>query len=251
MADLLPLLLDRLAQAFQGVRPMRRPRLALLAGTLLALLAAPSAFAITPPGTVTVETNGCTFQVHIDLDQAADVVGWTVNASTKVDWDAGTTILHGSGSTDANGRLDLGPFTADPGEYNVVVDDETPVDSSSIIEHFTLTCESGSEAPIASGGSSAPSPSIASSAPTPSGSELGAGGTPPPTGEEEGLSGTGGVGGISVTPPPTDTAGSSTTGGSPSGGLLATLAIIAVAASVAVLTARRFATNPIRRDRGR
>jgi hypothetical protein len=208
-------------------------------GSLLALVAAPSALAITPPGTVTVVTDGCSFRIHIDLDQAADVVGWTVNASTKVDWDAGKTILHGSGSTDADGRLDLGPFSADAGEYNVVVDDETPVDSSSIVEHFTLTCASGSEAPVGGGGSSAPSPS---------GGELGAGSTPRPTGKEEGLSGAGGVGGISATPPPTDTAGSST-GGSPARGLFAALAILVVAGGVSVLTARRLATDAIRRDR--
>jgi hypothetical protein len=58
----------------------------LFAGTLLALFAAPAAFAVTPPGTVTVATDGCSFEVHIDLDQAADVVGWTVNASTEVGW---------------------------------------------------------------------------------------------------------------------------------------------------------------------
>jgi hypothetical protein len=219
---------------------MRRPLRALFAGTLLALLAAPAALAVTPPGTVTVETDGCSFEVHIDLDQAADVVGWTVNASTDVDWDAGKTILHGSGPTDADGRLDLGPFTADPGEYNVVVDDETPVDRSSIVEHFTLACESGSEAPAQGGGSSAP---------TPSGSELDVVGTPPPTGGEEGLSGNGGGGGITVTPPPTDTA-ASTTSPSPTGGLLAVLAIV-FAAGVSLVTARRFATKPIRRDRDR
>ncbi len=221
---------------------MTRLRRALIAGTLLALVAAPSAFAVTPAGTVTVETDGCSFRIHIALDQATDVVGWTVNASTEVDWDAGTTILHGSGSTDAGGRLDLGPFIADPGEYNVVVDDETPVDRSSIVEHFSLACESGSEAPIDSGGSAAPSPS---------GSELGVGGTPPPSGQEEGISGNGGGrGGTAVTPPPTDTAGSST-GSSPTGGLLGVLGIVAAAGAISILTSRRLAAKAIRRDRGR
>ena len=129
---------------------MRRSRLPLLAGSLLALLAAPAALAITPPGTVTVDTDGCSFTVHIDLDQQAAVVGWTINASTEVDWNDGTTVFSGSGPTDADGKLDVGPMTADAGEYNVVVDDETPVDSSSIIEHFALTCESGAGAPAAS-----------------------------------------------------------------------------------------------------
>jgi hypothetical protein len=221
---------------------MTRLRRALLAGTLLALIAAPSVLAVTPAGTVTVETDGCSFRIHIALDVATDVVGWTVNASTEVDWDAGTTILHGSGPTDAGGRLDLGPFTADPGEYNVVVDDETPVDRSSIVEHFSLACESGSEAPVDSGGSGAP---------TPSASELGAGATPPPSGEEEGISGSGGGGGgTAVTPPPTDTAGSSTAS-SPTGGLLGVLAIVAAAGAISIVTSRRFAAKAIRRDRGR
>ena len=223
---------------------MTRLRRAVLAGALLALIAASSVSAVTPAGTVTVETDGCSFRIHIALDLATDVVGWTVNASTDVDWDAGTSILHGSGSTDGGGRLDLGPFTADPGEYNVVVDDETPVDRSSIVEHFSLACESGSAAPVGSGGSAAPSPS---------GSELGAGGTPPPSGQEEGISGSGGGGGgggIAVTPPPTDTAGSST-GSTPTGGLLGVLAMVAAAGAISLLSSRRFAAKAIRRDRGR
>jgi len=219
---------------------MRRPRLALLAGLLLALLAPATAFAITPPGTVTVATNGCSFTIHIDLDQEAAVVGWTVNASKQVDWNDGKTVFTGSGSTDADGKLDVGPMTAAAGEYNVVVDDETPVDSSSIVEHFTLTCEGGSAA----------TPKPSNPTPTPAGTDLGVGGSAPPTGEEEGLSGNGGVGGISVTPPPTDT-GSPTASGAPSTGLPAVLAIVALAAALSILTARRFALRSIRRDRGR
>ena len=215
---------------------MRRSRIALLAGSLLALLAAPTAFAITPPGTVAVATDGCSFTVHIDLDQQADVVGWTINASPEIDWNDGTTIFSGSGSTDADGKLDVGPMTADAGEYNVVVDDETPVDSSSIIEHFALACEGG--APVAS----------ASAAP--GGTDLGVGGTPPPTGEEEGLGGTGAVGGISVTPPPTDAVAPATSG-APSNGLPAALLIVAIAGGVSILSARRFALRSIRRDRDR
>jgi hypothetical protein len=227
---------------------MRRSRLALLAGSLLALLAAPTALAITPPGTVTVDTDGCSFTIHIDLDQQAAVVGWTVNASTEVDWNDGTTIFSGSGATDANGKLDVGPKTAAAGEYNVVVDDETPVDSSSIIEHFTLTCGGGSEAPIAS--AAAPSASTGTVAPSAStGTDLGVGG-PPPTGEEEGLNGTGNVGGISVTPPPTDTAGAAS-GGSFAGSLVALLAVVALAGGISLLTIRRLAGDPIRRERRR
>jgi len=207
---------------------MKRPRLALLAGPLLALLVAPTVLAITPPGTVTVETNGCSFVIHVDLDQRADVVGWTVNASTDPgDWNDGTTVHHGSTSTDADGKVDIGPLTADAGEYNVVVDDETPVDSSSIVEHFTLTCESGT----------APTP-------TPTGEELPATGTPTPkpAGEEEAATGHGGaVGGISATPPPTNT-GVATS--SPSGGPSWLVVAMIGAASIGtfVMSTRRFGT---------
>jgi hypothetical protein len=224
---------------------MRRSRLALLAGSLLALLVAPTAFAITPAGTVTVDTDGCSFTVHIDLDQQAAVVGWTVNASTEVDWNDGTTIFSGSGPTDENGKLDIGPKTADAGEYNVVVDDETPVDSSSIVEHFTLTCSSASGAPVEASG--APVDNGGSATPTPAGAELGGGATPAPTGQEEGL---GGVGGISVTPPPTDTGGPAT-GDSFAGSLAAALAIIALVGGVSLLTVRRFAVDAIRHQRRR
>ena len=125
---------------------MRRRSIALLGAILFSLAASSTALAW-PPGTVSVSTDGCSFTIHIDLESQTDVVGWSVNASTETTWDSGTTVLHGSGSTDANGVLDLGPFTADAGEYNVVVDDESPVDASSIVEHFVLSCE----APVACG----------------------------------------------------------------------------------------------------
>ena len=109
---------------------MRRRSIALLGAILFSLAASSSALAW-PPGTVSVATDGCSFTIHIDLDSQADVLGWSVNASAETTWDSGTTVLHGSGSTDANGVLDLGPFTADAGEYNVVADDESPVDAGS------------------------------------------------------------------------------------------------------------------------
>jgi hypothetical protein len=227
---------------------MRRRSIALLAGLILALSAAvsPTVLASWPPGTVTVSTDGCTFRVHIDLASATPVVGWQVNASTGTSWDSGTKILDGSGSTDADGVLDVGPFTADAGEYNVVVDDETPVDASSIVTHFTLSCEAASTPP-----SEAPStaPSEAPSASTtPTGSEQPAEGSPSPTGEEEGLTGTppGGAG-LSITPPPTDTGSTGSSAGIGAAPMIL-LAIIGLAVTLLTST-RRFGrvSVPIRR----
>jgi hypothetical protein len=165
---------------------MRRRSIALLGAILFSFAASSSALAW-PPGTVSVATDGCSFTIHIDLDSPTPVVGWSVNASTEATWDSGSTVLHGSGSTDSDGVLDVGPLSVDAGEYNVVVDDETPVDASSIVEHFVLSCE----APVAS--------VPVASAPPATGSELPAAGSPPPTGEELGLTGSG-----TRTPPPTD-----------------------------------------------
>src|SRR5919112_977208 len=169
---------------------MKRRSIALFTALVLTMTAASTALAW-PPGHVTVATDGCSFSVHIDLDDATPVVGWSVNASTESTWDSGTTILSGSGATDADGVLDLGPFTADPGEYNVVVGDESPVDGSSIVEHFALSCEAATPTPTPV---VTPTPTPVPT-PTPTGSELGVGGTPPPTGEEEGLTGTPPAGG--------------------------------------------------------
>jgi len=121
------------ARPVHSIRLLHRGLVAVFGAAAIAVFAAGSTLAITPPGTVTVETNGCSFVIHIDLDQHADVVGWSVNASTDPgDWNDGTTVLDGATTTDADGNVDVGPLTADAGEYNVVVDDETPVDSSSI-----------------------------------------------------------------------------------------------------------------------
>jgi hypothetical protein len=222
---------------------MKRRSIALFTALVLTMTAASTALAW-PPGHVTVATDGCSFSVHIDLDDATPVVGWSVNASTESTWDSGTTILSGSGATDADGVLDLGPFTADPGEYNVVVDDESPVDGSSIVEHFALSCEAATPTPTPV---VTPTPTPVPT-PTPTGSELGVGGTPPPTGEEEGLTGTppaGGVGGVSVTPPPTDTDAPAPTA-STDGPTAAILAILAVGVALFLVGPHTLARVPVR-----
>jgi hypothetical protein len=163
--------------------------MALLGALLLTGLVALPVLAAAPPGKVTIESDGCTFTVHIDLDQAYDLVGWKVKEYNAANWNEGLTLFKGSGPTDANGDMTVGPFTAPEGHYNVAVDDEYPPDGSSIVVDFFLSCPAGSEAPI---GSEAPT-----------GSELPAEGSAPPSGEELGITGTPRPG--NITPPPTDT----------------------------------------------
>jgi hypothetical protein len=208
---------------------MRRRSIAILGAILFSLAASSTALAW-PPGTVSVATDGCSFTIHIDLESQTDVVGWSVNASTDATWDSGTTVLRGSGSTDSDGVLDLGPFSADAGEYNVVVDDESRVDASSIVEHFLLSCE----APVASG--------PVASAPPATGSELPAAGSPPPTGEELGLTGAG-----ALTPPPTDV-NVTAPAGSPIGFWAALIGIGAITVSTLLLS-RRLGSGRLTRGR--
>jgi hypothetical protein len=159
--------------------------LVLPAAAAAVLLAAGTAAAVWPPGTVAVATDGCQYTIHIDLDVDPNpaIVGWEVRAFTSAPFD-GALVASGSGAPDAEGRLTVGPLTADPGHYHAIVDDEVPVDASSNIVDFALACEaptaSGSELPI-------------SGSPSPTGGEEGIGGTPPP--EELPAAGT---------PPPTD-----------------------------------------------
>ena len=212
---------------------MKRIALAALGGPLIALSVVTGALAATPPGTVTVETNGCDFTVHIALDQAWPVVAWEVKAYPN-DWNEGKTLLSDEALNDADGKIDAGPYTLPEGHYTVFVDNE-PVDSSSLEADFTLSC-----------------PTVAPTAtptPTPTGNELPVTSTPTPkpkaTGQE--LPATGG-GGANLTPPPTDTGVTATDGGS-SGLPLIALSIIGIASSLAWFARRNLATARVVRRR--
>jgi hypothetical protein len=180
---------------------------ALLGALLLTVWAATTALAVAPHGTVTVPVDGCKFSVLIDLDQAYDIVTWKVKEYNAVNWKDGKTLIKDSSATDPDGKITGGPYTLPEGHYNVAVDNEAVVDSSSIVVDFFLSCPTGSEAPIGSeapSGSELPSGSEQpSGSEAPSGSELPAAGSPPPSGEVEGITGTPRPG--NVTPPPTDT----------------------------------------------
>lgn len=198
---------------------MRFRGFSLLGAILLSGLLTTTAFGAAPPGKVTIESNGCTFSVLINLDKAYDLVGWKVKEYNAANWNEGLTLFKGSGPTDPNGDMVVGPFTAPEGHYNVAVDDEYPPDGSSIVVDFTLSC-----------------PAAVAPTPTPTGNELPAEGTPPPGGTELGAGGTGGV--LGLTPPPTDTVVARTGAGNTE--QLVTLGLIALlASSVLVMTVAR------------
>ena len=177
--------------------------LALPIAFVLAMWVAGSVSAVTPAGTVTVETNGCTFTVHIHLEQQWPVVGWKIKVFNAANWNDGLTIFKGSGQNDANGDMTVGPFTTAEGHYNAIVDNEFPPDGSSIVKDFFLSCPA--QAPATPTPTPPQAPATPTPTPTATGQELPAQGTPPPTSGQELPAG--GVGGISATPPPTDATG--------------------------------------------
>jgi hypothetical protein len=206
---------------------MKRIVIAALGGPLLALSAAAGVLAATPPGTVTVETNGCDFTVHIALDQAWPVVAWEVKVFAD-DWKDGKTVLSDQALDDADGKIDAGPYTLPEGHYTVAVDNE-PVDSSAIVEDFTLSC-----------------PAVVPT-PTPTGNEHPVTSTPTPKATGHELPATGG-GGVNRTPPPTDTGMAASDGGSTGLPLIA-MSVLGIAAAIAWYTRRTLAAARVVRRR--
>jgi|SRR4051812_32546925 hypothetical protein len=210
---------------------MKTRVVALLGALVLTAWAATSAFAAAPPGTVTVNANGCTFTVAINLDQAYDVVAWKVKEYNAVNWKDGTTLIKGSSENAPDGDILAGPYTLPEGHYNVVVDNEATIDGSAIVVDFVLSC------------------------PTESGTELPAEGSQPPSkapgGVEEGAAGTPRGGGVlALTPPPTDVT-AAPVASQPDGARAVILAIAAIiGALVASAVIRRPADQRARR-RGR
>ena len=122
-----------------------------------------SVLAKPPTGTVTVidgatgeqtivdgEPEVCTFAVIFDFDQAFPIVGWKIKDWVPGNWKDGKTRLNGQGATDADGVLripDSGSFSLAEGRYNVVADDEWPIDGSSKVQSFHVTCPDPAEPP--------------------------------------------------------------------------------------------------------
>jgi hypothetical protein len=209
-----------------------KPRvMALLGALLLTGLAALPVLAIAPHGTVTVQADGCTFNVLIDLDQAYDVVAWKVKEYNAVNWKDGKTLIKDSGATDPDGKIAAGPYTLPEGHYNVAVDNEAVVDGSSIVVGFFLSCPDGTGSELPTDGS-APPPSTA-----PSTGAEGVAGLPP----------AGGV--LDLTPPPTDVNAASITSGADGARavVLAIIALIGTVLAVGITQRRASARARIRR----
>lgn len=109
------------------------------------MLGATAVTATTPPGTIAVATDGCSFTVHVQLTQSYPVVGWKIKVFDPENWNDGLTVFKGQ-SSDAS-SLDLGPFTLPEGVYNVIVDNEYPPDGSSIVHAFSLSCPAATPTP--------------------------------------------------------------------------------------------------------
>ena len=130
---------------------------------LLMLLQPTSVLAKPPTGTVTVidgvtgeqtivdgEPEVCTFAVIFDFDQAFPIVGWKIKDWVPGNWKDGKTRLKGQGATDDDGVMripDSGFFTLPEGRYNVVADDEWPIDGSSKVQSFHVVCPDVVEPP--------------------------------------------------------------------------------------------------------
>jgi hypothetical protein len=215
---------------------MSRRLLALLGAPLLLVAFAGQAAATIPPGQVTVDTDGCSFTVHIAFQDPQAVIAWKVKVYDANNWKDGETLIKDSVSGDADGKVDAGPYTLPEGHYNVAVDNEASIDGSALVQDFTLSCPASTE----------------TATPTPTGTEEPITGTPTPTatGTEEAATGTpgGGGGGVNRTPPPTDTGMASTTGGN-SGLPLIALSLLGIAGTLVWYTRRTLATARARRRR--
>jgi len=124
---------------------------------VLFMLIQPAGVLAKPPtGTVTVidgvtgeqtivdgEPEVCTFAVIFDFDQAFPIVGWKIKDWVPGNWKDGKTRLKDQGATDAAGVMripDSGFFSLAEGRYNVVADDEWPIDGSSKVQSFHVLC---------------------------------------------------------------------------------------------------------------
>jgi hypothetical protein len=141
----------------EGRRRRDRALVAALTPLFVIFMLQPASVLAKPPtGTVTVidgvtgeqtivdgEPEVCTFAVLFDFDQAFPIVGWKIKDWVPGNWKDGKTRLKGQGATDADGLMripDSGFFTLAEGRYNVVADDEWPIDGSSKVQSFHVAC---------------------------------------------------------------------------------------------------------------
>ena len=128
---------------------------------LLALIQPASVLAKPPTGTVTVidgatgeqtivdgEPEVCTFAITFDFDQSFPLIGWKVKDWVAGNWKDGETHLKGQGATDGDGVMripSVGFFSLPDGRYNIVADDEWPIDGSSKVQSFNIVCPRSTE----------------------------------------------------------------------------------------------------------
>jgi hypothetical protein len=89
------------------------------------------------------EPHVCDFFFRFDLNEQSSVVGWNVRTWNPEPLD-GSLVLKGKGGpTNAAGQLRQpvsGSLSVPDGHYNVVWDDEDPVDASNGAESFVVDC---------------------------------------------------------------------------------------------------------------
>lgn len=128
---------------------------------LFALIQPATVLAKPPTGTVIVidgatgeqtivdgEPEVCTFAITFHFDQSFPIVGWKVKDWVPGNWKDGETHLKGQGATDADGVMRIpstGFFSLPDGRYNIVADDEWPIDGSSKVQSFHVACPSSTE----------------------------------------------------------------------------------------------------------
>lgn len=128
---------------------------------LIALIQPAIVLAKAPTGTVTVtdgttghqtivdgEPEVCTFVIAFDFDQAFPIVGWKIKDWVPGNWKDGKTHLKGQGATDGDGIMripETGSFSLPDGRYNIVADDEWPIDGSSKVQSFHVLCPKSAE----------------------------------------------------------------------------------------------------------
>jgi hypothetical protein len=191
------------------------------------------------------EPQVCEFYFQFDLNEQADVVGWVVKtwASSPL---TGTTVLQEQGGpTGADGKLrqpDSGSLSLPDGRYNVVWDDESPVDGSNEHQSFVVSC------PAAATPTPTPTAGGATPTPTPTATAAGGGGvaTQKPTGGVQAAHGT-----PAITLPPTDTALATRPSNGSSAAAVIGLGLALIAIALLVLAGPGLRASPSRSSRKR
>jgi hypothetical protein len=124
---------------------MRSKLLALPAAIAIVILAAGSAFAW-PAGSVTVDTNGCDYTIHVNGDKADTAIGWEIRVHASSAHD-GELVNSGMGMTDSSGNYASDVQTGTSGHFNLLMDYSLPVTADAEVVEFSLSCEAPTSTP--------------------------------------------------------------------------------------------------------